>query len=418
MSTPSAHNPVPHDIEHVVVVGAGLAGLRTVERLRRLRYAGKITLVGAEQQLPYDRPPLSKHVLVAAEEPQAPVYLRPPARLDALDVDLRLGTRAGGLDLARREVLVDDGPSLSWDRLVLATGVRPRTVPAWAPLPGVTTLRTFEDCLGLRSALARTRRLVVVGGGVLGCEAAASARSLGLEVDLVEPLEQPMVRALGADLGSFLADRHRAHGVRLHLGTSVRSITDDQGRMRVELSDGAALDADHVLVAIGSLPNTEWLEGSGLTLDDGVVCDATGATTAEGVYAVGDVARMPRGRFGTGRLEHWTSAVDTAHHVAANLLAPTSDRAPFADVPYFWTDQNGLKLQVYGLPSPDDQLHVVDGALDDDSFLALHTRGDVVTGVSAVGRPAALARSRGLLEKATTLREARAAAPWQPAQVS
>ena len=409
-----SHASQSSDIEQVVVVGAGLSGLRTVERLRRLRFGGRIVLIGAEKRLPYDRPPLSKHLLVATDEPAEPVHLRPASRMDALDVDLRLGTRASALDLDRREVVLEDGEAVPWDRIVIATGVRPRTIPAWAGIPNVTTLRTFEDCLHLRKSLQAGGRLVVVGGGVLGCEVAASARSTAMEVDLIEPLAQPLLRAAGPRVGAYIAGHHRANGVAVHLGTSVTSLRATDDGLRVELSDGSTLAPDHVLVAIGSVPNTEWLEGSGLDLTDGVVCDATGAASADGVFAVGDVARVPRGRFGPFRLEHWTNAVDSASHVAAGLLEPPAGRGPFVDLPYFWSDQYGFKLQVYGLPDSDDEVYVVHGSLDERDFVALHVRADVVTAVSGVGHPAALARSRGLLDHETSLNAAVAAAPWTP----
>lgn len=415
----STARTIPSDAADVVVVGAGLAGLRTVERLRRLGYSGRLTLVGSEALAPYDRPPLSKQLLVAPERPSAPVHLRPQARMGALDLDLRLGVPARAVDLKQRRLSLDDGSELSWDRLVVATGVRPRTLPDWDETPSVTVLRTFDDCLRLRDALRAGTRIVVVGAGVLGCEVAASARSLGIEVDLVEPLAQPLLRAVGPRLGAFVAEQHRRHGVTLHLDTSVHALLGARGDLHVELTDGATLPAHHVLVAVGSRPNTEWLEGSGLALDDGVVCDATGAATSEGVFAVGDVARMPRGLRETSRVEHWTNATDTAHHVAHNLLVAPEARLPFTNTPYFWSDQYGWKLQVIGLPHQDDDLCLVDGQMQGRAgrlgFLALHVRKGMVTAVSGVDRSAALARCRALLETQVTADEALVSAPWVPA---
>ncbi|MEW2354422.1 FAD-dependent oxidoreductase [Spirillospora sp. NPDC029432] len=373
----------------IVVVGAGLAGLRTVERLRRRGHEGPVTLAGAEPHRPYDRPPLSKALLAGDGTPE-PVPLRTSPYED-LGIDLRTGVRATALDTAAKQVALDGGEALPYDRLVIATGVRPRTIPAIAG-PGVHVLRTFEDCLALRAGLRAARHVTVIGGGVLGCEIAAAARARGVEVALVEALDAPLARVLGPPAAAAVADLHRSNDVRLHCPARVESA--DNGR--VMLSTGEAIATDLIVVAVGAVPDTAWLEGSGVLLDDGVVCDRTGRTSAPDVFAVGDVARMPHPyRERTVRLEHWTSAGDTAALVAGNLLAPPDGQKELAEVPYFWSDQYGVKIQCLGLPDPADELTVAAGSPESGSWLGLYSdAGGRLTGAVAFGMPAALARTR------------------------
>jgi NADPH-dependent 2,4-dienoyl-CoA reductase/sulfur reductase-like enzyme len=399
--------------QRIVIVGTGLSGLRTAERLRRKGYDGSIVLVGGEQHLPYDRPPLSKKLLVQPLPPEEAVLLRRPERYDALDVELVTGSAATRLDLAERSVTVSGGRTWLWDRLVLATGVRPRAVAAWSEA-GVHVLRTFDDCLELRGALDGARRLVVVGGGVLGCEVAAGARSLGMTVELVEPLATPMFQALGAEVGAYVAALHRRHGVNIRAGVGVASIQrTPTGTRRTTLTDGTEISSDVVLAAIGSIPNVEWLAGCGLNVGDGVLCDATGTTSFPDVLAVGDVAHMPRGSSPAARLEHWSNAADTANLVAGNVLLPHEERQVLAEVPYFWTDQYDVKLQTLGTPTSDDLTTVVEGSLRDPAFLALHSRDGRITGVTAVGHPAMLNRAKPLLTAPTSLTAALDGRPWR-----
>lgn len=373
-------------MSRIVIVGGGLAGSRTAERLRRAGFDGQVTLVGGEPHAAYDRPPLSKKMLTQEEEPAAPPYLRP-----LQDVETLAGVHATALDTAASTVHLDDGTTLAYDQLVIATGVRPRQLFA-----GTHLLRTWQDCLTLRSALRDAKRVVVVGGGVLGCEVAASARALGRHVTVVELLDQPLQAVLGPAVGAAVAALHRANGVDLRCATRVAQLEGDPVA-RVVLADGTVLDTDLVVVAAGAVPNTEWLAGSGIEVADGVVCDATGATSAANVFAAGDVARLPHPwAAGTIRLEHWTTAGDTAALVARNLLAAPEDRVPLTAVPYFWTDQYQSKFQVLGLPAPDDELTVIDGSLD-GKFAAHYTREGILTGAATVGMPAALAPYRKLI---------------------
>ncbi|MGW8848987.1 NAD(P)/FAD-dependent oxidoreductase [Streptomyces xiamenensis] len=371
----------------IVIVGASAAGLAAAETLRREGYDGTLTLVGDEPHPPYDRPPLSKQVLAGQWGPER-LALRAPADLAALGLDLRLGTAATGVDPAARTVLLADGGStrerdLPYDGLVIATGVRPRLLPGSGG-DAAHVLRTVEDALALRDRLRPGRHLVVVGAGFLGAEAAAVARGLGAEVTLLEPAPVPLAHAVGERIGDLLAAVHRAHGVRLRTGVTVREVLD--GGRGVRLADGEEIPADDVLVAIGSRPNTEWLAGSGLPVDDGLVCDAYCAA-APGVYGAGDVARWHHPLFGTAlRVEHRTHAAEQGMAAARNLLRPEGSR-PFAPVPYFWSDQYDLKVQAYGHLRGHDELAVVAGDLAERRFLAVYRTGDHLTGALAVGMP-------------------------------
>lgn len=415
-----------------VIVGAGLAGLRTAERLRRGGYDGTLVLVGAETHLPYDRPPLSKSLLAAADTPEAPL-LRTAERYAELDLDLRTGVRATALDTAGRTLTLDDGSTLAWDQLVLATGLRAREVPAWAGVDGVHTLRTYDDCLALRERAAGARHATVVGAGVLGSEIAATLRTRGLDVDLVDPLPQPLCRVVGEQVGAFVADLHRTHGVGLHLGASVAGLDQDPGSgavSGVRLDDGTRWDTDLVVAAVGGAPDTGWLDGSGLALDGGVAVDQYGAASVPGVWAVGDLAAVadPRAAGGPGesgaaarvRIEHWTGAGDLAATVAANILATLRDEPLRAhtELPYMWSDQYDVKVQCLGLPRPTDDVVVLTGSLADGTFLAAHVEDGRVRAVSGAGMPAPLMRCRTAVAGVVPLAELTEAAPWERKKVT
>ncbi|MET7571152.1 FAD-dependent oxidoreductase [Streptomyces sp. NPDC005492] len=365
-------------MNRIVVVGASAAGLAAAETLRREGYTGTLTLVGDEPHPPYDRPPLSKQVLAAEWEPDR-VALRGPADLAGQDLDLRLGVAATALDLAAQEVSLSDGAQVPYDGLVIATGVRPRRLPG----EGAHVLRTLDDALTLRERLAPGRRLVVVGAGFLGAEAAAVAWRLGARVTLLEPARVPLAHAVGEQVGQVLAQAHVDHGVDLRTGVSVTEVTDEG----VRLGDGEEIEADEVLVAIGSLPNTEWLADSGLPVGDGVVCDEY-CEAARNVYAAGDVARWYNPLFGTSMcIEHRTNAAEQGMAAARNLLAATGARKAFAPVPYFWSDQYDMKIQARGYLRGHDEVAVVEGDLADRRFVAAYRTGDRLTGTLAVGMP-------------------------------
>ncbi|MFI7504998.1 NAD(P)/FAD-dependent oxidoreductase [Streptomyces sp. NPDC049687] len=365
-------------MNRIVVVGASAAGLAAVETLRREGYEGTLTLVGDEPHLPYDRPPLSKQLL-ASEWEEDRLRLRRPEDLAALDLDLRLGAAASGLDVAGQRLRLADGCELPYDGLVLATGVRPRRLPG----EGAHVLRTLEDALTLRERLQPGLRLVVVGAGFLGAEAAAVAWRLGARVTLLEPAAVPLAHAVGEDVGRVLSQAHRDRGVDLRCGVTVTEVTEDG----VLLGDGEVVEAEEVLVAVGSVPNTDWLAGSGLTVGDGVVCDEH-LEAARGVYAAGDVARWYNPLFGTTmRIEHRTNAAEQGMAAARNLLAAPHARRSFAPVPYFWSDQYDMKIQAYGFLRGHDEVAVVDGDLAERRFVAAYRTGDRVTGALAVGMP-------------------------------
>ena len=368
-------------MRRVVVVGASAAGLAAAETLRRQGYDGTVTLVGDEPHPPYDRPPLSKQILDGRWDARR-LPLRGRDQLDALGLDLRLGVAATGLDPAGRTVALADGSEVPYDGLVVATGVRPRRLPG--DQRGCHVLRTLDDALALRDRLTAGTRLVVVGAGFLGSEAAAVARGLGAEVTLLEPAPVPLAPAVGEDVGRVLSRAHLDHGVDLRTGVTVAEVTGGG----VRLADGTSVEADEVLVAVGSVPNTEWLEGSGLSLGNGLECDEFSAA-APGVYGAGDVACWHNPLFGTAmRIEHRTNATEQGMAAARNLLAPEPEaRRPFAPVPYFWSDQYGLRIQAYGHLRGHEEVAVVEGSLDEGAFLAAYRRGDRLTGVLAVGMP-------------------------------
>ena len=390
-------------MNRVVVVGASLAGLRAAEMLRRNGYDGSLTIVGDEPHMPYDRPPLSKEILAGEWEPDRATL--PP---DEAEADWLLGRRATGLDLDAGTVGLDGGERIAFDGLVIATGASPRTLPGTDGLAGVHTLRTLDDCLAIRDALDRTPgRVVVVGAGFIGAEVAATCRGRNLDVTLLEALPVPLGRVLGDEMGAVCGEVHRDHGVDLRLGTGVAGFEGDGRVERVLLGDGSALDADLVVVGVGVTPNTGWLEGSGLKLDNGVVCDET-CLAAPGVVAAGDVARWPNRLFGElMRVEHWDNAIAQGEHAALRLLGHDE---PFTPVPWFWSDQYDRKIQLAGWSTPHDEVRVVDGSVEERKFAALYRRGDRVVGVLGFNRPRVVMQYRRLIAEGASWDDALAAA--------
>jgi len=391
--------------ETIVVVGAALAGLRAAEELRQRGFDGRIVMVGAEEHLPYDRPPLSKELLAGECEPDAIALRRQP--YDELALEWRLGRRAIALDVANRTITIDDGEVLGFSGAVIATGAIPRLLPSTPELAGIYTLRTVEDSLAIRSAMDSGARVVVVGAGFIGAEVAATCRRRHLDVTVLEALPAPMVRGLGPVLGDVLAQLHRDHGVDLRLGTGVEGFDGRDRVERVRLADGSSVDADLVLVGIGITPATDWLEGSGLTLDNGVVCDAT-CLAAPGVAAAGDVARWPNALFdgASMRLEHWTNAAEQGVAAAQRLLARDDEAEPFAPVPFVWSDQYDVKIQVVGHVHGDDDLEIVDGSLADRRFAAAVGREGRLVGGVAFSRPRPLMQLRRLVAERASFEDA------------
>ena len=365
----------PTPTSRVVIVGASAAGLAAAETLRREGHTGTLTLIGDEPAAPYDRPPLSKEILSGAWTADR-LPLRTEADLDALGLDARYGREAIGVNVAERTVLLADGAEVPYDGLIVATGARPRRLPGTP----AHVLRTLDDALALKDRLGPGRTLAVVGAGFLGAEAASVAAGLGTHVTLLEPAPVPLAHAVGEDVGRMLAQVHLDHGVDLRTGTGVSKVVPGG----VRLDDGSVVKADTVLVAVGSRPNTEWLTGSGLTLDDGLVCDEFCAA-APGVYGAGDVARWHNPIFDTSmRIEHRTNAAEQGMAAARNLLGA---QRPFAPVPYFWSDQYDMKIRAYGYLRGHDEMRITEGSLEERKFTAVYRTGDRLTGVLAVGVP-------------------------------
>ena len=391
----------------VTIVGASLAGLNAAEALRRDGFDGPVTLIGAESRLPYDRPPLSKQVLAGDWEPER-AALTDSEELASDEIEARLGLRATALDLDARELTLHTGETVAFDGLVIATGARCRTMPGTEGLGGVHVLRSLDDCLALRGDLeAVPQRVVVVGAGFIGAEVAATARGRGLEVTVVEALPTPLSRVLGDEMGRVCAEVHRDHGVDLRTGVGVDRIEGDRRVERVALTDGSIIDADVVVVGIGVVPNTEWLDGSGLQVGDGVLCDAS-CLAAERVTAAGDVARWPNQLFGeTMRVEHWDNAAAQGAHAARRLLNP--ETGPFTPVPWFWSDQYDRKIQLAGRVRPDDEVRVVNGSLEERRFAAVYGRAGRIVGVLGFNRPRHVMRYRALIAQGASFDEALAA---------
>jgi NADPH-dependent 2,4-dienoyl-CoA reductase/sulfur reductase-like enzyme len=406
-------------MKHVVVVGASLAGLRAAETLRQGGFAGGITFIGGEAHLPYDRPPLSKKLLAGEWEPER-IALRKPEAFAELDLVWRLGVPASSLDTAAKRIHLADGTSETYDGLVIATGATPIRLPGQRDVVGVHQLRTLDDALALRARLQPGRRMVVIGAGFIGLEAAATAHAAGCEVTVLEGLPTPLVRALGPDMGTAIAAVHRRRGVTVRCEVRVEAIELDESGLEVSgvrLAGGEVLPADDVLVGIGVRPATAWLEGAeGIELRDGVVCDATLAAGPAGVVAAGDLVRWPNRAFGhpdTGeemRVEHWTNAAEQGAAAARTLLAWAAgeEPSPYQAIPFFWSDQFDARIQFLGRASGDDDVEVAYGSVDDARFVALYSRDGVLRGALGVSSPRVLMPLRTLLMERAPVEVARA----------
>jgi NADPH-dependent 2,4-dienoyl-CoA reductase/sulfur reductase-like enzyme len=397
-------------LSRIVIVGASLGGLRAAQALRRLGYGGELVAIGDEPHLPYDRPPLSKELLAGKWDASRTRLLRED---DAeLGVDWRLEVRAEALELDRREVALAGGERVPYDALVIATGSSARRIPSMPALAGIHVLRTLDDALALRAELERGPRVAVIGAGFIGMEVAATCRARGLAVSVVEALPSPLERGLGRELGALVGEIHRERGVELRCGVGVARFLGGERVEGLELADGSRIAADVVVVGVGSAPNTGWLTSSGLELADGVVCDAAcRATRARTVVAVGDVARWPNALFDgeSMRIEHWTNATEQADHAAGALLAGEGEVAPFAPVPFVWSDQFDCKLQIAGVIRPGDVSRVVDGSLAERRFVVAFGRVGRLTGVIGMNRPRVVLKLRGMIRERRSFEEATAA---------
>lgn len=387
-------------MKSITVVGASLAGLSTVRALRAEGYDGDLVVIGEERHTPYDRPPLSKDFLKGDLDADA-LALGDPDEYADLDVQWLLGERATRLDTAARTVTLAGGRQLRTDGVVVATGASPRTLPGAKGLAGVHTLRTLDDAKALRAELLDgLPRVVVIGAGFIGAEVASTAHQLGLHVTVVEALDVPLERQLGREMGLVCSSLHTDHGVRLLCGTGVAGFDGDGRVTGVRLADGRLLPADIVVVGVGVRPATDWLAGSGVQVDDGVVCDAGCATSVPGVVAVGDVARCPSPFTGRhARIEHWSNATEQAKTAARTLLSGVPAPAP-RTAPYFWSDQYKVRIQLAGHVAPGAEPQVVEGDLDSRSFTAVYRHEGNPVAVLSLNQPKLFNRLRRTLTPA------------------
>lgn len=400
-------------MRRIVVVGSSVAGIRAAETLRQCGFDGLITVITEESGTPHDRPPLSKKFL-SGDVDEERIALRKPEMLDALELEWMCGSAAVGFDAATRTITVSSGETVTADGVIIATGGRARTLPNVPMVEGVHVLRTLQDAKGLRADLKPGARLVVIGAGFIGLEAAATAAQMGVQVTVLEGAPAPLIRGLGEQMGAAVAAVHARKGVQVRCGVSVQGIEHDGRVSAVLLGDGERISCDAVLVGIGVTPATQWLEGSGLELRDGVVCDDFLSTGFAGVYAAGDLLRWPNAMFAhveaDMRVEHWTNAAEQGAAAATNLMAELlgGGRTPYSAVPFFWSDQFDARIQFLGRSHPDAQVEVVADSPADGRFCAMYVLNGRFVGVLGVTMPKLVMSSRALLMKETTADEARA----------
>ena len=382
----------------IVIAGGGLAGQRCAETLRRCGYTGAIRIACAESRRPYDRPPLSKDLL-SGRQPDGSLPLKPGAWYEKQEVELLLGLSATALSVAERRVVLSDGSVLAYDRLLIATGSRPRLLPLLRGLHNVSVLRSLDDALALREVLRQRPRLAIVGAGFIGQEVAATARRLGAEVTMIEAAASPLAGVIGPKLGEWFACLHRTEGVEVITGVSIAEI-DAGGEVRsLRLTDSRVVETDHVVLAIGAQADVEWLHGSGLSAASGVPVDRHGATAAEDVFAAGDAAATfdPLTRRHIAG-SHWEAAARQGARAAKLMLGLDPGPAPPTS---FWTDQYGIRIQYVGSASPTDAC-TIDGDLGERNFTATFTRNQQPVAALLVGRPHALPAARKLIDNGGT----------------
>ena len=398
------------ELNTVVIVGSSLAGLRAAETLRLERYEGRIIIVGAEDRQPYDRPPLSKKVLSGEWEADR-ISLRKPDDLAKLNIDWKLGSAATALDTTNHTITVASGETIAFDGLIIATGSGVRKLPNQPDWMGVHVVRTLDDSLALRADLNPGARVVVIGAGFIGLEVAATAKARGCEVTVLEGAPAPMMRGLGADMGRAAALVHADNGVAMRFNVKVAELVEgSKGSVGgVALDDGEVVPADVVVVGIGVVPATQWLENTALEIRDGVVCDSTLNAGVPGMYAAGDVCRWFNNLYDQEmRVEHWTTASEQGAAAASNLLAVSRGEQPkpYSAVPFFWSDQFTARIQFLGRANGDETAHIVVGSPEDRSFVALYEKDGYLKAALGVSRPKQLMPFRKLLTERATWQQA------------
>ncbi|MBL5973751.1 MAG: NAD(P)/FAD-dependent oxidoreductase [Candidatus Leucobacter sulfamidivorax] len=397
-------------MRRVVVVGGSVGGVHAAEALRDQGFEGEVTLVSADAQLPYDRPPLSKDVLLGKTDADR-ILLRPAGWYEERDIDLRLGNAARGLDAASKTLSLADGSELGYDGLVLATGSAARTLTLPEGSPEVHVVRTLEDVEGLRPELQPGRRLVMIGAGFIGLEIAAVAVQLGLEVTVLEYAPSPLARVFGGEVGGWYRGLHERNGVRMICGVSITGTEPAPGGVTMTLDNGETVTAEVVVAGIGAAPAIEWLAGSGVELGNGVLCSPDLRTSAPDVVAVGDIANWRNAAFDEEmRVEHWTNASEQGRHAVTTLLG---DSAPFSSVPYFWTDQYDTKLRFVGRAAGFTDSRIE--SMTDDKLVVTIGRDGVLIGALCLGAPRHLARYKAAIQAKTPWHDSAALAEGLPA---
>jgi 3-phenylpropionate/trans-cinnamate dioxygenase ferredoxin reductase subunit len=382
----------------VVIVGASMGGLRAAEALRNNGFAGRITMIGEEAHLPYNRPPLSKEVLAKEVTHEAVAF---KLRAQVEDVTWHLGDPATSVDLDKKVVTTASGKSFDYDGLVIASGLRPRVLDLPnGKISGRHTVRTLDDAIGLRAELVPGAKVVVAGAGFIGCEVAATARGLGCEVTNVAIDPYPMIRPLGEQLAAELQRRHESHGVKFKLNHGISDLTGTEKISGVVLDSGEVIQADVLVEAISSHCNVEWLSETNLDISNGVLADSalravtTDGKSVDGVYVVGDLARFANPLFDNKprRIEHWNIPTETGKRVGLVLSAYLADAenfpelvaTPFMPLPSFWSDQYDMKIQGFGMPGLADRYELVAGELSDELVMG-YFRGEILIGVVGIG---------------------------------
>jgi len=394
-------------VETIVIIGASLAGVRAAETLRTNGFAGALTIIGAETHMPYDRPPLSKNFLGGDWDADR-IALRKADDLYSLNINWMLGQPATALNTETSVVTLADGSQVSYDGLIIATGGLVRRLPNQPNIAGVHVLRTLDDAAALRDELVEGARVVVIGAGFIGLEAAATATKRGAHVTVLEGLDAPLIRGLGEEMGAAIGAVHERNGVAVRCGVQVASIDGDTHVVSVTLTNGEVIPADVVIVGIGVAPATQWCANSSLTIDDGIVCDANLNAGPTNVFVAGDVLRWPNGMFKdiepTMRVEHWTNAAEQGAIAAQNLLATLRNEPmqPYSAVPFFWSDQFDARIQFLGRAFASSTVDVVAGSVADGRWCAMYSTNDRLTGVLGVSMPKMVMPSRAMLSTYTS----------------